>query len=142
MEFVGSKLNHKQMNYSNFSNNKPKPSQLFFENLSKISYDGIFNENYFKISSKETNLLMNMELSKASIENIFNKNEKEYYIGLICKSKYDGEEINEPLDLSIALDISGSMNCPINMMTDGKSRIELAKNALNKLILNIKKMIK
>ena len=80
-----------------------------------------------------------MELSKASIENIFNKNEKEYYIGLICKSKYDGEEINEPLDLSIALDISGSMNCPINMMTDGKSRIELAKNALNKLILNIKK---
>ena len=55
------------------------------------------------------------------------------------KSKYDGEEINEPLDLSIALDISGSMNCPINMMTDGKSRIELAKNALNKLILNIKK---
>ena len=139
MKFVGSKLNHKQMNYNNFSNNKPEPSQLFFENLSKISYDGIFNENYFKISSKETNLLMNMELSKASIENIFNKNEKEYYIGLICKSKYDGEEINEPLDLSIALDISGSMNCPINMMTDGKSRIELAKNALNKLILNIKK---
>ena len=139
MNFIGSKLNHKQMNYNNFSNNKPEPSQLFFENLSKISYDGIFNENYFKISSKETKLLLNMELSKAKIENIFNKNEKEYYIGLICKSKYDGEEINEPLDLSIALDISGSMNCPINMMTDGKSRIELAKNALNKLILNIKK---
>ena len=138
-KFIGSALNHSKMNYSNFSYTKPDPSKLFFENLSKISYDGIFNENYFKISSKETNLLMNMELSKASIENIFNKNEKEYYIGLICKSKYDGEEINEPLDLSIALDISGSMNCPINMMTDGKSRIELAKNALNKLILNIKK---
>ena len=107
MNSIGSKLNHKQMNYNNFSNNKPKPSQLFFENLSKISYDGIFNENYFKISSKETKLLLNMELSKAKIENIFNKNENEYYIGLICKSKYDGEEINEPLDLSIALDISG-----------------------------------
>jgi hypothetical protein len=80
-----------------------------------------------------------MELSKASIENIFNKNEKEYYIGLICKSKYDGEEINESIDLSIALDISGSMNCPINMLNGGDSRIELAKNALNKLILNIKK---
>jgi hypothetical protein len=139
MNFIGSALNHSKKNYSNFSYTKPDPSKLFFENLSKISYDGIFNENYFKISSKETKLLLNMELSKAKIENIFNNNENEYYIGLICKSKYDGEEINEPLDLSIALDISGSMNCPINMMTDGKSRIELAKNALNKLILNIKK---
>ncbi len=139
MKSIGSKLNHNKMNYSNFSNIKPDPSKLFFENLSKISYDGIFNENYFKVSSKETKLLINMELSKASIENIFNKNEKEYYIGLICKSKYDGEEINESIDLSIALDISGSMNCPINMLNGGDSRIELAKNALNKLILNIRK---
>ena len=98
---IGSALNHSKMNYNTFSNKKPDPSELFFENLSKISYDGIFNENYFKISSKETKLLLNMELSKAKIENIFNKNENEYYIGLICKSKYDGEEINEPLDLSI-----------------------------------------
>ena len=139
MNLIGAKLNHNKMNYSNFSNTKPDPSKLFFENLSKISYDGIFNENYFKLSSKETKLLLNMELSKASIENIFNKNEKEYYIGLICKSKYDGEEINDSIDLSIALDISGSMNCPINMLNGGDSRIELAKNALNKLILNIRK---
>ena len=141
MNFIGSALNHSKKNYSNFSYTKPDPSKLFFENLSKISYDGIFNENYFKISSKETNLLMNMELSKASIENIFNKNEKEYYIGLICKSKYDGEEINEPLDLSIALDISGSMNNPIHMLNNknGKSRIDLAKSALSKLIINLRK---
>ena len=138
---IGSTLNHSKMNYNTFSNKKPDPSELFFENLSKISYDGIFNENYFKISSKETKLLLNMELSKAKIENIFNKNENEYYIGLICKSKYDGEEINEPLDLSIALDISGSMNCPIDMLNDksGKSRIDLAKSALSKLIINLRK---
>ena len=37
-----------------------------------------------------------MELIKVKIENIYNKNKKEYYIDVICKSKYDGEEINEP----------------------------------------------
>ena len=45
-KFIGSALNHSKMNYSNFSYTKPDPSKLFFENLSKISYDGIFNENY------------------------------------------------------------------------------------------------
>ena len=103
----------------------------------KISYDGLFNENYFEIQSKETSLLLNLELSHAKTRNPFN-NRKEYFIGLTVKSKYDGEKINEPIDISIALDISGSMSCPINLNLNGISRIELAKDALNKLILNLK----
>ena len=111
-------------------------SQNANSNYAKITYEGLFNENYFKINSKEINLPLNLELSYSKTRNPFN-NRKEYFIGIIFKSKYDGEKINEPIDLSIALDISGSMQCPIDMNSNGISRIELAKNALSKMILNL-----
>ena len=111
-------------------------SQNANSNFAKITYEGLFNENYFKINSKEINLPLNLELSYSKTRNPFN-NRKEYFIGIIFKSKYDGEKINEPIDLSIALDISGSMQCPIDMNSNGISRIELAKNALSKMILNL-----
>ena len=113
-------------------------SQNANSTFAKITYDGLFNENYFQIKSKETKLPLNLEILNSRTRNPFN-NRKEYFIGLIFKSKYDGEKINEPIDLSIALDISGSMQCPINMNSNGISRIELAKNALTKMILNLNK---
>ena len=66
MQSLGSALNYSKQNFGNFNPGykKESSSELFFTNLSKISYDGIMNENYFKISSKESNLLMNLELSK------------------------------------------------------------------------------
>ena len=141
MKSIGSALNHSKQNFGNFNPGykKESSSELFFTNLSKISYDGIMNENYFKISSKESKLLMNLELSKLIIANPYKKTQKDYFIGLMCKSKYDGEEINESIDISIALDISGSMDCNVDFNKDtGKSRIDLAKDALSKLILNLK----
>ena len=107
--------------------------------FSKISYDALFNENYFKINSKENNLILNLELSYSKVKNPFT-NITEYFIGLLVKSKYDGEEINEPIDISIALDISNSMKSKININSNSNSisKIELAKNALTKLVYNLK----
>ena len=114
-------------------------NQNIKSNLSKITFDGLFNENYFKIDSKETNLLLNLELSHSRTKNPFN-NKKDYFLGLMIKSKYDVEEINESIDISIALDISNSMNKPIssNLYNDNNTRIELAKECLSKLVLNLK----
>ena len=57
----------------------------------------------------------------------------------MIKSKYDGENINESIDLSIALDNSSSMNnqIEVNKVTQN-SRINLSKDALSKLILTLR----
>jgi hypothetical protein len=130
MKKSGPSLNFKnqKFNFSKINNNN--------NSLSKVSFEGIFNENYFEISSKEFNLILNLEISKAKIKNPLTS-KPEYHVGLILKSKYDGEEIKEPIDLSIILDISESMNKPIDN-DDNNSRINLAKDALMKLILNLK----
>ena len=53
-------------------------NQNIKSNLSKITFDGLFNENYFKIDSKETNLLLNLELSHSRTKNPFN-NKKVFF---------------------------------------------------------------
>ena len=100
MESIGPALNFMDLNLKN--------------SLSRISFEGIFNENYFEISSKESNLILNLEISKAKIKNPITS-EIENFIGLMIKSKYDGENINESIDLSIALDNSSSMNNQIEV---------------------------
>ena len=47
MNSIGSALNHSKQNFNNFNPGykKENSSELFFRNLSKISYDGIMNEN-------------------------------------------------------------------------------------------------
>ena len=121
MESIGPALNFMNINLKN--------------SLSRISFEGIFNENYFEISSKESNLILNLEISKAKIKNPITS-ETENFIGLMIKSKYDGENINESIDLSIALDNSSSMNNQIEVTQN--SRINLSKDALSKLILTLR----
>ena len=89
-----------------------------------MTYEGILNEAYFKLNSKEEKKAINMEISLASVKNPIT-NEKEVWLGTLFKSKYDGQKINKLIDLSIALDISGSMS---------GSRIIMAKKALIQLI--------
>ena len=98
----------------------------------KVSFDGFINENYFQINSKEKNLLLNIEISHGISKNPIN-NKLETFIGLLLKSKYDGIGDRRPIDLSIALDISGSMSS-IDDSILKKSRINIAKDALKKLI--------
>ena len=89
-----------------------------------ITYGGIFNSAFFKLNSKEEKKTINMEISLASVINPISK-ENEVWLGTLLKSKYDGQKINKLIDLSIAIDVSGSMS---------GSRINMAKKSLIQLI--------
>jgi hypothetical protein len=117
-----------------------------------VPYEGMINENYFPIRQRETNLSASLELFKSITKNPFNK-QLEYFIGLLVKSKYDGigRQLDE-IDLSIALDVSGSMDSYVvkkptfkemyekgsennaNQNNVGKNRLTMAKDCLFKLI--------
>ena len=102
---------------SNYSNNEVPSS-------STVTYEGLFNSTFFPLNSKEEKKAINMEISLASVINPLSK-ENEIWLGTLLKSKYDGQKINKLIDLSIAIDISGSMS---------GSRIEMAKKSLIQLI--------
>ena len=106
-------------------------SYNYFSGWAKVSFDGFINENYFLINSQEKNLVQNIEISHAITKNPITY-KKDGFIGLILKSKYDGIGNRQPIDMSIALDISGSMS--INDGANVKNRITLAKESLKKLV--------
>lgn len=102
-----------------------------YSSCTVIPYEGLINENYFKIKQKETELSANLEIFKYISKNPFNK-KLDYFLGLFIKSKYDGigREL-DTIDISIALDISGSMNSSINQKPTFKElalKIENEKN--------------
>ena len=115
-----------------------------------VPYEGMINENYFKISQRETELAANLEIFKSITKNPFTK-QLEYFVGMLIKSKYDGigRQLDD-IDISIALDISGSMGWAFSKKPtfkelfekvehgysneNGKNRIETAKECLFKLI--------
>ena len=93
-----------------------------------VTYEGIFNSTFFKLNSKEEKKTINMEISLASVINPISK-ENEVWLGTLLKSKYDGKKIDKLIDLSIAIDVSGSMS---------GSRINMAKQSLIQLIQKLK----
>ena len=103
----------------------------YYSEFSFISFSGFINENYFSVQSPEKNLVQNLEISHGISPNPFTY-KKDAFLGLLLKSKYDGIGKREPIDLSIALDISGSMFCTDDNET--KTRLDLAKEALTKLV--------
>ena len=98
-----------------------------------LTYEGLFSESYFKINKKEKNYINNIEISSAHIINPLT-NEKETWIGLQTKSKYDGIGIREPIDICILIDISGSMS---SIVEKNINRLDMAKNSVLKFISNI-----
>ena len=77
-------------------------------------YEGLINENYFKLKEREKELSANLEIHKFVAKNPFKK-KLDYFLGILTKSKYDGIGRQEDrIDISIALDISGSMDCNID----------------------------
>ena len=103
----------------------------YFSGWAKVSFDGFINENYFSINSQEKNLVQNMEIAHAITINPIT-NQKDAFISLMLKSKYDGIGNRQPIDMSIALDVSGSMSSIDGK--DAKSRLTLAKESLKKLV--------
>ena len=63
-----------------------------------VTYEGIFNEAFFKVNSKEEKKTINMEISFASLKNPIS-NENEVWLGTLLKSKYDGQKIDKLIDL-------------------------------------------
>ena len=104
-------------------------SYNYFSSNSKVSFDGFINENYFHIYP-ETSLIQNLEITHAITKNPITYL-KEAFLGIFLKSKYDGKGNRHPLNMSIALDVSGSIG---NIEEDGKERITLAKESLKKLV--------
>ena len=103
----------------------------YLSKFSKVSFSGFINENYYSITSQEKNLVENLELTHALARNPVTK-KMEAFIALLLKSKYDGIGNRTPIELSIALDISGSMSVIDD--SPGQSRLNLAKDALKKLV--------
>ena len=99
-----------------------------------LTYEGLFSENFFKINEREKYLINNLEISSAHIVNPLN-NEKETWIGLLTKSKYDGIGIREPIDLCILIDTSGSMDDRIQ--NSNKNRLDISKSSVIKFMKNI-----
>jgi hypothetical protein len=114
----------------------------------------MINENYFRIKERERYLSANLETFKCVAKNPFSK-KLEYFLAMLIKSKYDGIGRQEDeIDISVALDISGSMDdsfgkkptfkelalqndeMPNNNYYNfnGKKRIEVAKECLFKMI--------
>lgn len=112
--------------YTSFTHNVPSSTTL--------TYEGMINENFYKLNKKETKLLSNFEVSYASIVNPITQ-KREYFLGLLSKSKYDGIGLREPIDIGIVLDISGSMECTMNLK--GESRLVIAKKSLISFIENL-----
>ena len=103
----------------------------YYSEFSFVSFNGFINENLFSIQSPEKNLVQNLDITHGITTNPFTY-KKDAFLGLLLKSKYDGVGKREPIDLSIALDISGSMFC--TEQNETKSRLDLAKEALIKLV--------
>lgn len=104
----------------------------YFSGFAKVSFDGFINENYFELNPKENNLAENLEIYHGVAKNPLTF-KKDIFLGFLVKSKYDGVGNRKPIDLSIALDISGSMSS-IDDPKIGKSRLSLAKEGLKKLV--------
>ena len=101
---------------------------------STLTHEGIINENYYKLKNRETKSISNFEISHASIKNPITQ-KREYFLGILSKSKFDGVGIREPIDIGVALDISGSMDSKMN--SKGESRLTVAKRALITFIKNL-----
>ena len=104
-----------------------------YSSCTVLPYEGIINENYFRIKQRELELSANLEIFKYISRNPFNKN-LEYFLGMLIKSKYDGvgRQLDE-IDISIALDISGSMGNIINEKPSFKELALKEENGENNL---------
>ena len=105
----------------------------YFSGFANVSFDGFINENNFELNSKETNLVENLEIYHGIAKNPLSF-KKDIFLGFLIKSKYDGIGGRMPIDLSVALDISGSMQTYDSAKISSKCRLELAKEGFKKLV--------
>ncbi|MCQ2820991.1 MAG: hypothetical protein MJ252_27345, partial [archaeon] len=108
-------MNTKKSSWSSFLNKKNDYVELLEGKVKKEfpSENGeeIFKAYDFQLECKEEQLLSNIEISSAKVKSPID-NETEEFIGIQFKSKYDRIGVmkeEESIDVSLAIDISGSM---------------------------------
>ncbi|KAJ5067096.1 calcium-activated chloride channel regulator [Anaeramoeba ignava] len=109
--------------------------------IPKMTYHGLFFEYYFNAGKIEKQKIFTAEPFCGIVNNL-ETNEKEYFLSLATKSKYDGEGIQEigrpKLNCVIVLDISGSMSCSFtgeyHNVESHSSKLEIAKRSLLGLV--------
>lgn len=111
-----------------------------------ITHAGIFNENYFSVGNKAKELLEIHNGSAVSNCDLYDMDGRNYFISLFMKSSTDGEARTRPLNLVIALDVSGSMDGPLKFdpakgepyVRETMSRTILSKQAILMLLEKLK----
>jgi uncharacterized protein YegL len=96
---------------------------------------GIFGEQIYPLNSKEENKLLSLEVNLAYHPDITKDNSSnKLFIGCQIKSKYDGiGNRNQPIDVVIILDVSGSMETGLKNSENG-NKLNLSINAIRKLV--------
>ena len=111
----------------------PKISEIFYD----VSYDTTFyshtfeSANYGNIPSNASDeFLPKFSLFKSK-KNEFQDSDENFWLGLHFTSKYDGKGLTQtsrpPLNLVLALDISGSMG---SSLSGAKSKLSVTKEAI------------
>ncbi|CAK9050205.1 unnamed protein product [Durusdinium trenchii] len=102
--------------------------------LSTLTYQGVFNQHSYQTGGPE-------EVHKLAVSAYASRFEEEGSAGLwlacFLKSSRDGQPRDEvPMDLIVVLDVSGSMNWPVDgaLRSGGVPRLALAKDALMALL--------
>lgn len=75
-----------------------------------ITHSGIFNENYFSVGERAKTLLEIHHGLAVSNCDLYDMASRNYFLSLFLKSSTDGQKRTRPLNVVIALDVSGSMN--------------------------------
>jgi hypothetical protein len=78
-----------------------------------ITHSGIFNENYFQVGDRAQRLLEihhGLGVSNCDLHDLPPRN---YFLSLFLKSSTDGQARTKPLNVVVALDVSGSMDGPL-----------------------------
>lgn len=111
-------------------------SENILPDYNHITHSGIFNENYFSVGKRSENLLdihHGLAISNCDLYDIPSRN---YFLSLFLKSSTDGQKRSRPLNVVIALDVSGSMDGLLKFTNYAeptvpeKTRIFLAKQAI------------
>lgn len=98
-----------------------------------LTHAGIINENYFTVGDRAKNLLDIYNGSAVSNCDLHDLDSRNYFISLFLKSNTDGQTRARPLNLVVALDVSGSMDGALKNSVgaaEHTSRLALAKRAI------------
>jgi len=108
----------------------------FLPTPSSITYQGIFNQHSYYAGPPEKQDAVALASRIARVPFVEGQEtNKDVWVGCFLKSCRDGQPRDgTPIDMVVVLDISGSMQGGLGGCRDGRSRLELAKEAIEGLL--------